>query len=79
MNMSRARAGNGVHRQFWIDALCPHCEQVCRARRTLPGKPLYVRTHVDKDGNLCPPAVFGETRVVYRQRPADPNQLELFA
>ena len=76
--MSGARYGSGRHRQSWHAIVCPHCGLSCVARRTLPGKPLYVRTHVTEAGALCPPAIFGETRAVYR-RPVDPNQMSLFA
>ena len=75
--MTRPRAGNGMHRQFWMRITCPHCGLMVSARRTLPGRPLHVRTHVTDDGSLCPPLVHGEIRSC-GVRMADPDQLSLF-
>ena len=74
--MGRSRNGTGRHRQAWQRVTCPHCGLAARARRTLPGQPMYLRTHLDLDGALCPPLRLGETRIVY-DRPVDPNQPSL--
>jgi hypothetical protein len=72
-----SRYGTGRHRQAFIEIACPHCGQACSARRTLPTKPLYIRTHFDESGELCPPLRLGESRAVF-VRPVDAGQLELF-
>jgi len=71
-----SRLGAGRHRQSWIMISCPRCALSCRARRTLPGHAMHIRTHFDPDGELCPPAILGETRFVFVDR-ADPDQLSL--
>jgi hypothetical protein len=53
--MGRSREGNGRHRQPWIEVVCVHCGQTVKARRTLPGKPLHVRTHLNDNWDACPP------------------------
>lgn len=75
--MGRATQGQGVHRQFWMHVTCPHCGLLASARRTLPGRPLYIRTHFTDEGALCPPLAHGEIRSC-GVRVADPNQLALF-
>lgn len=75
--MAKATAGNGMHRQFWMDVTCPHCGLMVRARRTLPGRPLHIRTLFDRHEQLCPPLVHGEVRNC-GVRMADPDQLSLF-
>jgi len=50
--MSRSRGGMHRHRQPWVDIVCDACGQVCQARRTLPGKPWHVQTHITEDG-IC--------------------------
>jgi len=74
--MGRARAGAGMHRQFWVGITCPRCGLSCRARRALPGRPWYIRTHFDGEGELCPPAQLGEARPMFASAP-DPDQLVL--
>lgn len=74
-----SRYGQGRHRQSWVPVRCDICGQAAAARRTLPGRPLYLRTHFDADGELCPPLRHGETRMVLARPAADPNQLSLFA
>jgi len=48
-----SRHGFGRHRQSWIKVICPTCEQVAEARRTVPGKPLHVKAHFTAGGDLC--------------------------
>lgn len=48
-----ARYGSGRHRQPWLTAVCPCCEQDVRARRTLPGRPLHIQAHLT-DAGVCP-------------------------
>lgn len=52
--MSRARYGNGRHLQPWVVVPCPWCGQNVDARRTVPGKPMHVKTHFDNEA-FCPP------------------------
>lgn len=54
--MSRSRGGVHRHQQPWVDIICDVCGQVCQARRTLPGKPWHVQTHLTDDG-FCSAAV----------------------
>jgi len=48
-----ARYGSGRHRQTWYEVVCDRCGSVAQARRTVPGKPLYVRAHFTADDRLC--------------------------
>ena len=52
--MTRARYGQGRHRQAWIVVVCPCCGATAQARRTLPEQPLHVRAHYTDDDDLCP-------------------------
>lgn len=72
----RSRGGEHRHRQPWIRVTCPHCGIVAAARRTGPGKPMYLRTHFNDDNVLCPPLRLGEARLVYDTTP-DPDQMAL--
>jgi len=53
--VGKSREGSGRHRQPWIEIVCERCGLTVKARRTLPGKPLHVRTHYDDFFNLCVP------------------------
>ena len=74
--MGRSHYGQHVHRQPWVLISCPHCGGEVRARRTFPGRPWHVRTHLTEDG-LCPPAILGETRFVMVPDPPSTGQLAL--
>jgi hypothetical protein len=37
---------------------------------------MWVKTHFDPEGELCPPLRLGEARIVF-DAPADPDQLAL--
>ena len=74
--MARSREGNGRHRQPWYPHVCADCGLTASARRGRPGQALYVRTHFDPDGRLCPPLRVGETRLV--RTPRNEGQLSLF-
>ena len=71
----RSRNGNGRHRQAWREIACPLCGLSARARPTLPGKPMYIRTHTDVHGEFCPPLELGETRTIIVRPEPDPNQM----
>lgn len=39
---------------------------------------MFIRTHLDNDGNLCPPLQYGETRVLPVPKIVESDQLTLF-
>jgi len=60
--MARSHNGEHRHRQPWIRITCPTCGLSCLAKRTRPGHDMWIKTHFDNDGELCPPLRFDETR-----------------